>query len=130
VTTVHVESYFLLGTAALASTRADRAAVVRRAIAGLTKAKLPWADGLRALLIAGLALIEGQRDRAALELVAAEDKLRAAEMPLHLQVARQCRGELLGGAAGATLREDADAWLRGQTVADPRAFARIILPRP
>ena len=89
-----------------------------------------WADGLRALLVAGLTLHEGSRERAALELVAAEDKLRAAEMPLHVQIARQCRGELLGGAAGATLREDAAAWLRDQAVADPQAFARLILPRP
>ena len=91
-----------------------------------------WHDGaLEIVDVAGagrpwVGVVERRGD----ELVAAEDKLRAAEMPLHVQIARQCRGELLGGAAGATLREDAAAWLRDQAVADPQAFARLILPRP
>ncbi|MBK9036053.1 MAG: protein kinase [Myxococcales bacterium] len=130
VQSVRVEAYFLLGRAALAATRADRLVVARRAIAALGKEGVPWADGLRALLVAGASLAEGKRDRAVLELVAAEDRLRTAEMPLHAQVARQCRGELVATASGATLREDAEAWLRAQDVADPRAFARMLLPRP
>ncbi|MEZ4403518.1 MAG: protein kinase [Kofleriaceae bacterium] len=130
VQSVRIEAHFLLGRAALASTRGDRLAVVHRAIAGLAKERVAWADGLRALLVAGASLAEGARDRAVLELVAAEDRLTAAGLPLHAQVARRCRGDLLEPSGGASLRDEADGWLRGQAVAAPATFARMILPRP
>jgi hypothetical protein len=100
VQTVRIEAHFLLGRAALASTRADRGAVVRRAVATLEGESAAWGPALGALLTAGASLRDGARDRAVRELAAAEDRLRGAELALHAQVARLARGELVGGAAG------------------------------
>jgi hypothetical protein len=128
VQSVRIELHFLLGRAALASSRADRLAVAKRAVVALSKEKIAWAEGLCALLRAGLTAASGDRDRAVTELVAAEDKLRTAEMPLHVQIARHSRGTLLSADAGAVLREDAEDWLRSQDVAAPRTFVRMMLP--
>ncbi|MBP8806128.1 MAG: protein kinase [Kofleriaceae bacterium] len=130
VQTVRIEAHFLLGRAALASTRADRGAVVRRAVATLEGESAAWGPALGALLTAGASLRDGARDRAVRELAAAEDRLRGAELALHAQVARLARGELVGGAAGRALADQVLGWMAEQGVVEPASFARMILPRP
>ena len=56
------------------------------------------------------------------------DSLNRADLALFAVAAGRRRGELIAGDEGDTLVIEADAWLRGQPVADPARFIRIFAP--
>ncbi|HVK78415.1 MAG TPA: protein kinase [Kofleriaceae bacterium] len=134
---IRVEGTFARGRAALAAAlagpagkRAERLAVVRRAIALLAKERMVPARGYRAQLAAGVAQAEGRVDDGVRAYRQAAEIYRDGDMRLHACVARLAVGELVGGDEGARLRDDAVEWLRDQAVADPLRFSRTIAPRP
>jgi hypothetical protein len=49
-------------------------------------------------------------------------------MSLHVMVARRRRGELLGGAAGEALVQQADTWMAGQAIRRPARMADMLAP--
>jgi len=60
----------------------------------------------------------------------AERRLRELDMQLHAAAYRRHRGGLIGGALGAALVADADAWMRGQGVLRPDRLAWAFAPWP
>lgn len=128
IQTIRIEAGFLLGRAALASSRPDAIVIAQRAVAALAKEDVAWARALAALLTGGIELAVDQPERAIAALTTAEALCEQAAMPLHVQVARLARAEARGGA-GIADRDAALAWMTEQTIADPLAFSRMLLPR-
>ena len=50
-------------------------------------------------------------------------------MRLFERSVRLVRGELVGGAGGAALREDANDWMSEQGVVDAVAMSKVMVPR-
>jgi hypothetical protein len=88
----------------------------------------PWPRAHAQLLRAGIATVRGDHERAAAGLRAAADQFAALEMHLHATAARRRLGEVLGGATGAALVSEADAWMRAQTIRDPAHMTSVYAP--
>ncbi|MBK8480783.1 MAG: AAA family ATPase [Proteobacteria bacterium] len=119
--------------AAAAATPGDRArarvlAAAERLAQRLADERLAAPSAVARLVRSRVLELRGQGEAALEELQAAEDALAAQSFALHAMAARRRRGALLGGAAGQALRDQADAWLREQTVVHPGRFARFWAP--
>jgi eukaryotic-like serine/threonine-protein kinase len=123
----------LHGVAALAACRSgepDRR-LVRDAVRdarSLRAMRMPWTCALARILDAGVALATGARDEARELFERAHAELSAAGVNLHATLARRRVGELAGGAEGARILAEADAWLAAQEVRAPERLARIYVP--
>jgi len=85
---------------------ADAAACLktaRRDARSLRREKATWCVGLSHLLAAGIANVEGDKEKAVEQLRAAAALLDEADMALHAAAARYRLGHLLGGDEGAEL---------------------------
>jgi hypothetical protein len=88
----------------------------------------PWAHPNACQTDAALALLAGRRDEARTFLERAETAFEGVAMPLHAAVMRRRRGELQGGAEGASLVASADAAIREKGAARPAAIADMLAP--
>jgi hypothetical protein len=90
----------------------------------------PWAQGLAAVLRAGVAAVRsGPRADATLrELSHAEALLCASDMMLVATAVRRRRGELLGDAEGQKLFAAADSKLREQGIVNPARYTAMLVP--
>ena len=59
---------------------------------------------------------------------AAEEKFVEAEMNAYVAVTKRRRGELIGGDEGRELVDAGNAWLAGQGIQNPTAWARMYAP--
>jgi len=96
----------------------------------LGRERAGWADAFAAQIRATLAMIAGERERAAAFLDVSERSYAAADMRLHATVVRLRRGQLEGGTTGATLATGARDAMRDQGIGDPDAMARLLCPWP
>jgi hypothetical protein len=135
VQTVHIEALFLLGRAAVAcahatrKNRAARIAIARRCAGELRAAPVAWSQALGILLEASTAHADGDLEAAVRGYTDAEVRFRAADMRLFERAVRLARGEVVGGAGGTALREDANEWMTEQGIVDTVAMSKVIAPR-
>ena len=94
----------------------------------LEQLRTGWADGLASLIRAGVQYRHGHHEDTVAALRGAEESLLAADMRLLAAVAQRKRGELIGGAEGAHLRDAGEEWMLTQDIRKPAAFARIFVP--
>ena len=116
--------------AALTDEAADRPTLIReirRAVKGLRREKLPWANALAALTEGGLAAAEGDPYAAETQLARAIAGLEAADMAIYAAAASRRRGELLG-RRGLTAIARADAFMTEQRIVDPEKMTRFLAP--
>jgi len=106
----------------------DRLSKLARIGRGLLKSPDTYAQGWGQLVRAGAAKLAGDSEAALRHLEAAEEKFTGAEMAAYRAVARRRRGELIGGDEGRELIAESDAWLEGQAVRNPTAWARMYAP--
>jgi eukaryotic-like serine/threonine-protein kinase len=104
----------------LAQARAD----ARR----LERERVGYADGLAALVRAGVASLSDGRSPALASLRRAAAALDAAAMPLHAAAARRSEGLLLGGDAGAERIRAADAAFAAENVRNPARMTAMWIP--
>jgi tRNA A-37 threonylcarbamoyl transferase component Bud32/tetratricopeptide (TPR) repeat protein len=116
----------LRGRAALA---AGDLAGTERAALGLAREKMPWIDALSLMLRAGLEAARGRTAAAVKLYEEAAAAFDATDMSLHAQAADRRRGALIGGDEGRVLVDAADAWMRGQRIADPERITDMLAPR-
>jgi eukaryotic-like serine/threonine-protein kinase len=117
--------------AAAALTGKERARQTRLAakhVRMLAHEKMPWGNALAAQHQAGLAMLAGDRERAASWQKQAMEGFASAEMALHAAIARRRAGQLAGGEAGDALIAAGDAWLRDERVADPDRMTALLAP--
>jgi len=137
---VRADAHFLRARCALGSlgTLAPHAVAERRArirdaarsAEKLEREGMEWTAPLAALVAAGVALASGDRAAAIERFRDAVAHADAAQMQLHAAVARECLGDLVGGAEGAALVGTARAWMASQGVRAPERMAATIAPLP
>lgn len=131
---MRVQTAFLRGRCAVASLEAEpalrphRLAEIRRIARELENEKMGWSAPFAAILRAGAANAEGERQRAIDELKSAIERALAADMTGYATAARYQLGSLLGGAEGAALVANADAAMQAQGVRVPPRFAATLVP--
>jgi hypothetical protein len=107
----------------------ERLKVVRGVADGMLKEGADWASGLGQLLRATAQGLRGDREAAAMTLLAAEEHLQTAGMRGWLQVARVRRGQLERGDGAARIAE-AQKTLSELGAADPAATAAFLAAWP
>jgi serine/threonine protein kinase len=92
----------------------------------LERENVPWAAALARLVRGGLA---AARRAPAVELLQdAINRFEALDMFLHAAAARRRLGELVGGAEGAALVTQADEWMCGHQIINPRRMTAMLAP--
>jgi len=89
--------------------------------------RAPYIATWAALIRGGAAALRGD-DRAVGHLDDAIARAEACDMVLFREVAHRCRGLVVGGEQGAAEVAAADAWMTGQSIADPARFAAMMAP--
>ncbi len=102
--------------------------LARRNAAKIAAARMPWADPMSALLLAGAAQVSGDRTQCRKLLRRAERGFEAAEMGLYVAVTRRRLGEVLADDLGQGLIEEADAWMQGQGIERPDRMTQMLAP--
>ncbi len=87
-----------------------------------------YASALGSLVLAGVSHGFGDANGAIAHLQSATKGFDLANMSLYAAVTRRRLGQLVGGHEGQSLIEAADAWMTGQTIQNPLAWARMLAP--
>lgn len=90
--------------------------------------RMPWATAQAFLIRAALQARQGRTSEAVTLLDHAARAFDSVEMALCAAVARRRIGELQGGEHGRTLREQADAWMRAQSIRNPSGIVAMYAP--
>ncbi|QDU63337.1 Serine/threonine-protein kinase PrkC [Planctomycetes bacterium Pan216] len=85
-------------------------------------------DAMASALQAGCASLRGDREVAIDAYERARELFESRSMDLHAHVMKRRVGELRGGDAGQHLVDEADAWMRGESIVRPDRFAFMIAP--
>ena len=115
----------------LASRGAGRVRDLRQAarlIGGIEREKASWARPIADMTAGALAWRLGREKDAVRRLTSAAHGFDAHEMKLFAAAARWRLGEIEGGDAGAAAVERSRAMLAAETIADPKRFARALVP--
>lgn len=102
--------------------------VARHAAGRLERERIPYATAFARLIRAGVAAAGGQAQKAVDLLQEALAQFDAAEMYLVAAATRRRLGEAQGGDRGRELVRQADAWMRSQTIQNPRRIAAMYTP--
>lgn len=94
----------------------------------IARERMAWSTPLATLIQAAVASIRGQQQTALQLLEQAEAGFVSADMALYQQLARRCRGALLGGEAGSSLVADAQRWIAEREVRKPERVALLMTP--
>lgn len=89
---------------------------------------MPWATGLAALVLAGVAALRGDAQASLTCLGKAAPLFEEAGMALHAKVARWRQGELLGGHQGDELMGAQEAWLVRERIKNAPGVAAVLAP--
>ena len=87
-----------------------------------------WAVALAQLIRAGVASVRRDDRRTNRHLTEATERFESADMGLFAASARRQLGQLRGGDEGCVLIEQADAWMRGQSIRNPARMASCLAP--
>jgi serine/threonine protein kinase len=90
--------------------------------------RMPWADPLAAMVRAGVAFRQGDREGAVKLLGAAVEGFQAQEMALFEATARRRLGELMGEESGRALVLASNVWMDEQGVKNPERMTAMIAP--
>jgi serine/threonine protein kinase len=102
--------------------------VARRAAGRLERERIPYAAAFARLIRAGVGAVAGETENAVGLLREAVEQFEAADMHLVAAAARRRLGEALGGDEGRELVQQADAWMRSQTIQNPSRMAAMYTP--
>ena len=89
---------------------------------------MPWSKALAIPIRAGIAAARSDHSRAASLFAEAVTQLEAVDMSLFAAASRRRLGEILGGDEGRARVEQADSWMRQQTIRNPARMADVFAP--
>jgi hypothetical protein len=128
---VRADAHFLRARCALASRAIApdaRLADAMRLARKLDRERMGWTAPLAALVWAGVAAAQGDRDVCVARLREAISAAEAADMLLHAAAARLRLGLLLGGEIGNRHASEAREWMTAQEIRAPERFAAMLVP--
>jgi hypothetical protein len=120
---VRVHGAYACACAALASGGGAGATTAAREARRIEREGVAWAAGFAQCIRAAI-----EQSRAPSLLEDASRAFTTAQMKIFAAVADRRRGELVGGAEGASLTQNADAALVAQGVTAPADYAAMLLP--
>ncbi len=125
---VRIESAFLKARCAMAAANATRDQhlhqIARQETSRLSSERGPWGPALGSLLLAAMAINEGDASEAQ-KLEKAEQLLNAVDMKLHAMIARRQRGVLVGDSG---MVFSATTAMQNEGVKNPDRYSRHWLP--
>ncbi len=101
---------------------------VKSTLRRLEKETHPWAKPFAHLIRAGLATTGDKKEQAMDHLVAAAARFDALGMGLFAAASRRRRGQLLGPPDGTRFVSDADDWMKGQGIKQPKRYTGVLVP--
>jgi hypothetical protein len=116
---------------AMAAASAEREPLLRMAEKSarrLERQQLPWTSALAQLIKAGMSSVRGDAGAAVRLLADANERFLSSDMGLFAASARRQLGQLRGGDEGRQLIEQADAWMRDQSIVNPPRMADCLAP--
>jgi hypothetical protein len=127
------EALYLRARAAIAAARRghDVPAMLRRAdrdARRIAREKMPWCVSFDPLLRAGIAAVQGNTETAAHLLAKSVAGFEAAKMRLFAAAARRRLGETIGGDEGAGFIQEADSFMRRQSIRSPERMTNLLVP--
>ena len=125
---LHLRGRSALMAASQGESPARMLAAARRDIRRLQRERMTWASALAHLLQAGIASTQGRSSRARNHLANALAGFVDADMRLFAAVTRRRQGELMGGADGQALIQEADQWMHHQSIRNPAAMTDMHVP--
>jgi eukaryotic-like serine/threonine-protein kinase len=99
-----------------------------RAERDLEQENVPWASALAAGLRPGIATCQGKKEEVKQLLEQALKRYEDVAMNTYASAIRWTLGEIAGGDETREPRQQAEAWMRAQGVADPERLAKIHVP--
>src|SRR5439155_1508912 len=99
--------------------------VAERLARRLSRRKPLFAAPMAALIRALLRRREGDSEQAEAEARSAEEGFERCDMELHTACVKLRRGQWMGGEAGEALKNEAEAWMRGQGIRSPERMAAM-----
>jgi len=128
-----IEALWLRGRcliAAAADRRSQRSdlAEAEQIARELTSQKAGWAQPLALLLRACAARLSRDDQRAVALFGQAEDACVQCDMAFLATVARRRLGRLIGGASGARLLEETEAWMTAHGITEPDRITKVFAP--
>jgi hypothetical protein len=129
VEALHVRARCALAAAVAARGDRDRwLRAAERDTRRIAREGAPWSPAWVELLTAGIAAARGNSETAAALAQAAARRCERAGMAAYAAAARRVAGALVGGDAGRRLVDDADGWMAGQGIRDPRRMTAVLAP--
>ena len=128
------ESLYLRARTAIAAAQGDRSGnvdllrVAERDARRIARQRAAWCAPFAPLLRAGVAALRGDTPAAATLLASSAAGFESAKMRLFAAVARRRLGETLGGDQGSQLIEEADVFMRRQSVRAPERLTNMLVP--
>jgi hypothetical protein len=108
--------------------RRELLALIRRDAGVLARSGMGWAEGLGAMLRAGVELHAGSREQALAQLGRAAAKFEGADASGYAAAVRDRLARLKGGASSAAEIERSAEFFRAQNVACPERFIEMLAP--
>jgi hypothetical protein len=128
ILTLELRGRCALAAALRCPTPASLLRSANQAATRLERERTPWATAHALLLRAGIAAFRGDLTGAVRLLEGAACGFDAVDMALYAAVARRRLGEVLGGAKGQELVDEADTWMAGQLFRNPRRLTNSAAP--
>jgi serine/threonine protein kinase len=119
---------FLLAAATTPRRRKESIAGVLKMARSLDREGVVWTSSAAARLRAGVAFLQGDRERSVALLREAERLAGEAGMLQFVASLRYVLGRITGGGEGRRLRQLAQDWMASQQIADPARFAALHVP--
>jgi len=94
----------------------------------IAKERMPWSDPLAPLILAPIAMQQGDRTQAAALLSESAHGFDLTDMHLRAMAARRRLGQVLGGERGTELIANADDWMHNQGIKNPLLMTRMLAP--
>ena len=126
---LHLKARCALAAAASGGSDDQKLIGEAESLAGqISKEGMKWGEPLAALVRAAVACLRNDKNAAVSQLSEARVGFTNTDMKLYAAVAKRRLGEIIGGADGQSLTDEADQWMREQRIRDPAKFTRMLAP--
>jgi hypothetical protein len=130
VEATHLQARTALATAVESNSkkRARLLRIAEKLARRIAREKMPWANPFASLVLAAVANIRLENEKATAHLSAAAKEFAEGDMGLYAVVSRRRLGQMLGGERGRELLAETDEWMTTEGIKNPRRMTRMLAP--